>query len=44
MFTVYSTLIDNLEQKLCIIENAGVKYPGQLSVEGAKICFSRFII
>ena len=37
-----STLIDNLEQKFCIIENAGVKYPGPLSVESAKIFFFFF--
>ena len=39
MFTVCSTSIDNLEQKLCIIENVGVKYPGPLSVESANIYF-----
>ena len=33
-----------LEEKLCIIENVGVKYPGSLSVESAKIYFSWFII
>ena len=29
----------NLQQKLCIIEKEGVKYPGPLSVESAKIFF-----
>ena len=43
LFIVCSTLTDNLEQKLCMIENAGMKYPGPLSVESAKIHFSRFI-
>ena len=34
-------LINNLEQKLYIIENVGMKYPGPFSVESAKICFSQ---
>ena len=32
MFTACFTKIDNLEQKLCIIENVGVKFLGQLSI------------
>ena len=50
MYTVSSTSIDNLEQKLFITENValkypgplfhvGVKYPGPLSGESAKIYF-----
>ena len=44
LFTVCSTQINNLEQKSCVIENVGVKYLGPLSVENAKIYFSRFVI
>ena len=33
LFTVCFTYIDNLEQKLCIIENVGVKYHGPLFIE-----------
>ena len=41
LFTVCSTWIDNLEQKLYIIEKlkVGVKYHGPLSTESAKIYF-----
>ena len=37
LFTLFSTSINNLEQKLCIIENVGGKNSGPLSAESAKI-------
>ena len=39
LFTICSTWIYNLEQKLCIIETVGVKYHGPLSAESTKIYF-----
>ena len=41
--TVCSTWIDNPEQKLCIIENVGVKYHGPLSVGSAEIYWLRIL-